>query len=158
MVRELPLTKGYVAIVDDEDYELLSQWKWSAKVGTNTVYAYRKYRKDGKQIPVPMHRQIMGFPENLEVDHIDRNGLNNQRANLRLATHRQNAYNAKPRKNKSGYRGVTWYAPYEKWVAVIMNRGKKHFLGYFDDPAEGGRAYDEAARNLHGEFATLNFP
>src|SRR5690606_21975431 len=106
---------------------------------------------------VPMHRQIMGFPEGMEVDHIDRDGLNNRRSNLRLATHHQNAYNAQKRKSRSGFRGVTWYAPYQKWVAVIMHQGKKHYLGYFDDPADGGRAYDEAARKLHGEFATLNF-
>lgn len=158
LVKELPLTKGYVAIVDDEDYEFVSQWKWSAKVQKNTVYAFRKYRKDGKQITISLHRQLMGNPPGMEVDHIDRDGLNNRRINLRLATHQQNAYNATPQKNRSGYRGVTWYKPYKKWVVVLMKDGKKHHVGYFDNPEDGGRAYDKAARELHGEFATLNFP
>lgn len=157
-MKEIPLTKGYVALVDDEDYDDLMRWKWSAKEAKNTVYAMRKYRKDGKQITITMHRQLMGAPKGMEVDHIDRDGLNNQRSNLRLATHRQNAYNATPQKNKYGYRGICLHKPSGLYQAQITAKGRFISLGYHKTPEDAARAYDAAAREHHGEFATLNFP
>lgn len=157
-MKEIQLTKGYVALVDDEDYDSLMRWKWTAKESKHTVYAYRKYRKDGKQYTITMHRQIMGNPFGAEVDHIDRDGLNNQRENLRIATHRQNAYNATPQANKHGFRGVYLHRKSGLWQSQITAKGRKISLGYHKTPEDAARAYDAAAREHHGEFATLNFP
>lgn len=158
LVKELPLTKGYVAIVDDDDYEFVSQWKWSAKVCANTVYAFRSYRRDGKCRTSYLHREIMGNPDGEEVDHIDHNGLNNTRSNLRSATRQQNIFNTRVKTGVSGFRGVEWCKRKRKWRAVIRTSGRRKHIGYFSDPEDGARAYDEFATRLHGEYATLNFP
>lgn len=159
MVKELPLTKGYVAIVEDEDFDWLSQWKWTAKDCGNTVYGMRKYRKGGRQFTISLHRQIMGNPEGMEVDHEDRNGLNNRRSNLRVVSHKANAYNAKMNsRNTSGFRGVHRNPTRQRWVARIMHEGKSRTLGTFDDIVEAAKAYDQAAREWHGPTAFQNFP
>lgn len=162
MVKEIQLTKGYAALVDDEDYEWPSQIRWYVTIsyheGTDkvrTVYALRGENRrlgERRQTPVAMHRLIMGAPRNREVDHIDGNGLNNQRSNLRLATRAQNSRNRKPnRSNLSGYKGVV---PREgRWEATI-----NFTIGKYDTAEEAARAYDAKARELFGEFAYLNFP
>ena len=156
--REVPLTKGYVAIVDEEDYERVCQYKWTALVSRHTVYAYRADRSTGERRTLYLHRFLLNPPEDMEVDHIDRDGLNNTRSNLRLATRRENMINRgmSPR-NVSGYRGVSWAARDRRWLAQICVEGKTIHLGSFRDPAEAAKVYDEAAKEYHGLWAQLNF-
>lgn len=163
MSKEIPLTKDKVAIVDDEDYEYLMQWKWG---GHERGYAqrYGKRSREGRKV-VLMHRVIVErmrgapIPEGLQVDHIDRDTSNNQRGNLRLATIQENARNRAGRQNTiSQYKGVAWHKHKRKWIASIKDHGKSQHLGYFASEEEAGRAYDARARELFGEFALLNFP
>lgn len=153
--RTIPLSKGYEAIVDAADYEWLSQYTWQAKVNAKGyVYAYTG------NITNSMHRMIAGAAKRDEiVDHIDRDTLNNTRANLRIVTKQQNTLNSKLYKtNTAGYRGVTWHKGDKRWHAQLWTQDKKYHLGSFTDPEDAARAYDEAARQHFGEFAQVNFP
>ncbi len=153
--RRIPLTRGQFALVDAEDYYQLSKLNWFAINSNRTFYAARAHK--GKT--VKMHREIMGGPGHLVVDHIDRNGLNNRKSNLRICTNAQNIRNAGPRgKGLSKYKGVSRHTRGKKWTAVIQLNNKTHYLGYFSDEIEAARAYDKRAKELHGEFACLNFP
>src|SRR5690606_12560496 len=139
--------------VDDDDYEWLSQWKWCALVrkATKNVYAKRVEHRDGRPVTVYMHRVIAGAGSGESVDHIDRNTLNNQRANLRIVTHQENMMNLKvQRNNKTGFRGVSWDKSRQKWAASISHRKVKKNLGRYDTPEDAARAYDLAAVTLRG--------
>lgn len=150
---EISLTRGKVAFADAADMDLLSNYKWSF----NGRYAQAVDRQSGKV--VKMHRVIMQPPANLEVDHINGNMLDNRRANLRLATRRQNARNRRLSKdNTSGYKGAQWHAQLGRWQGRIKVNGKFISLGVFDTAEAAGRAYDDAARTYFGEFAHPNFP
>ena len=107
-----------------------------------------------------MHRRIMNAPDNLVVDHINYNGLDNRKANLRLATRRQNSLHVIRTMNpgSSKYKGVSWHTYKKRWGAQITTYGKTYHLGYFKDEIQAAKTYDEAARKYHGEFAALNFP
>jgi hypothetical protein len=134
-MREIPLTQGKIALVDDEDFEFLSQWKWCADKGRNTFYAARKVRKpDGKRTTIRIHQvlaELMGFKR--VADHIDGNGLNNQKHNLQDLTHKQNIEKARlSKRNTSGHKGVGWYKRDSKWQALITHVGEQEHLGYFD--------------------------
>ena len=154
-MKEIKLTQGYVALVDDEDYDYLNQFKWNAKEGPRSVYAKRKV----KNRDVTMHRFILGVTDpKVKVDHKDGDGLNNRRFNLRTANNHQNQHNRKPNKNStSGFKGVTWRKDLEKWNAALEMSGKRLHLGYFDCPLEAACAYDMAAVKHFGEFAHCNF-
>jgi hypothetical protein len=159
-MKEIPLTGGYTAIVDDEDFERVSQFKWFAEDHRHTMYAKRNVRReDGGWTSERLHRFILGPPDGIAVDHIDRNGLNNRRENLRIATASENQHNrGKAVNNTSGYIGVSWHKKSGKWQAMIkVNGGAKH-LGLFACPVAAAKARDKAAIELHGEFASLNFP
>ena len=158
--RRIPLTQGKYAIVDPDDFERLNKHKWYAVKNTNTFYALRNKRVGKKYISLGMHRQILHPPENLMVDHINHNGLDNRKANLRLATCAQNTYNRKQfRKDKtSKYTGVSWRKYKKKWAAIICYKRKNIIIGYFKDEKQAAKAYDKAAKKYHGEFASLNFP
>lgn len=159
VVQEIPLTQGKVAIVDRDDFESLSQYRWQAYTRGNTWYAKRVIQMpDGKQATLHMHRDILNAPKGTPVDHRDGNGLNNTRANLRLCTAQENNRNSRRRKDASSrYKGVQWYKPGTKWKAQIEDNGRHKHLGYFASEEEAARAYDAAALELYGEFARFNF-
>lgn len=156
MAKTIPLTQGQVALVDDEDYRwLTAMGPWCAHKDGNTYYARRRngQRTDN------MHRVIMEQNDpKVQVDHEDRNGLNNQRHNLRVATNTQNQYNTgKQRNNTSGYKGVCWHKGAGRWQAEIQTAsGRRVYLGLFDDVLDAAAAHDAAAIELHGEFAGSN--
>lgn len=112
-----------------------------------------------KKVTYRLHRLIMGAAPGMVVDHINGDTFDNRRSNLRFATVAQNAANSKlPKNNTSGFRGVYWFKPAKLWSAQIRANGKNQHLGYFKTVEAGARAYDEAAKRLHGNFARLNFP
>lgn len=164
-MKEIPLTQGKVAVVDNEDYEFLMQWKWCAQKNSNSdtlFYALTRTIKALKRTTMRMHRLIakrMGIPEKYKIDHKDGTGLNNVRSNLRIGNGTQNAANRKKQKNNtSGYRGVYWYKPSKKWqVRLRFNKRLLHF-GYFTNKKIAARVYDTAATKYFGAFARLNFP
>ncbi|MBW1855173.1 MAG: HNH endonuclease [Deltaproteobacteria bacterium] len=153
-VRRIPLTRGKFALVDAGDYYRLSKFHWMANKGSNTFYASRT----GNRKKLMMHRVIMNPPGHLFVDHIDHNGLNNCRSNLRLCTPAQNRCNLISKKGNSKYKGVHWKSSRKKWAAAIQLNRKIYHIGHFTDEIAAARAYDERAKQLHGEFACLNFP
>jgi hypothetical protein len=152
-VRYIPLTRGKFAIVDAEDYEWLSRYKWYTSGGSE-LYAKRKMR--GKTIF--MHREIMQVPQGMVVDHINRNRWDNRRSNLRVCTQGQNTRNRRSFGGKSRFKGVHWHAQTRKWVAAICLNRKKTYIGQFRDEREAALAYDRKAAELFGPFAYLNFP
>lgn len=154
-MKEIPLSQGKVSLVDDDDYEWLNQWKWTYKTG----YAYRNKYSRNKTEHIYMHSVILKPTNGLMIDHKDRNGLNNQRANLRLCTPSQNCINKKKQcNNKSGFRGVSRYTPEGKWVAQIAVNGRHTRIGFYSTKEAAAVAYDLAAIKYHGEFAVVNFP
>lgn len=163
-MREVPVSKGSaVALVDDEDYDLVAPYKWYLKreSKSDTRYAVASARCNGKHVSLSMHRLLLSpIPAGMVVDHRDRNGLNNVRANLRLATKRQNTLNRRSTGGKGhGYRGVAPYgAKKDKWMMSINDAGTRICVVGFPTPESAARAYDYLARRRFGEFATLNFP
>ena len=161
-VRQIPLTQGKFALVDDDDYDRLSAFKWCLtrdRSGRSMrLYAVRGVHTEIGWRTMRMHRELLpGAPT---VDHIDGDGLNNQRENLRVATNAQNLRNRGAQKNNtSGFKGVSAAGGKSKrWVAKIQHEEARKHLGRFETPEEAARAYDTAALKLHGGFANLNFP
>jgi hypothetical protein len=175
--RKIPLTQGKYAIVDPDDYQRLAKYKWRLckTKGKNTLYAERSIRlQTGRYSRILMHRQVLNPSEtrnprrtrvtgherpatNLVIDHINRNGLDNREANIRPATVAQNAWNSRKRNPHSKYKGIWFAKDKQKFRACITANGKRHHLGYFADEISAAKAYDEAAKKYHGEFAVLNF-
>ena len=156
MTQTIQLTRGYVALVDDEDYEKLSKHKWRSAPRGNRCYAFRTVGPRNAQATILLHRVIMGAPDGLVVDHINGNTLDNRKENLRLCTTAQNGFNQGFQKNNtSGYKGVSYCKDTGKWQARITAEGKKYKLGRFHTPKEAYDAYCIAAKQLHGEFARL---
>lgn len=153
---EIPLTQGFVALVDEEDYDrVTAAGKWYAHVKGPSVYAQRRAPEGGER-KIRLHTFLTGWPL---VDHINLDGLDNRRVNLRPATTAENLRNVGPRRtNTSGFKGVTRGRHGRGWVAQIRFNGQNIRLGTHSTREEAARAYDAAARELHGEFARLNFP
>ena len=153
------LTQGKHTIVDDKDYEWLSQWKWTTHKVRHTFYAVRNIiQPDGKRKIVSMHRVIMGLEpgDKRQIDHKNHCGLANWRDNLRICTVSQNHQNRSLCKNcSSDYKGIYWHKRDRKWMARITINGQKAYLGCFISEVEAAKAYGKAARNLFGEFAYL---
>ena len=146
------LTQGYEAVIDAADVPLVAAWNWYAIKDGNTVYAQRSGLDSGRST-VRLHRVLMGEPNGLLVDHRDGDGLNNRRANLRLATCQQNVQNARiSKRNTSGLKGVSWRKTNGKWHAQIKVNGRQLNLGYFPTPESAHAAYCKASATLHGEF------
>lgn len=160
-MREVALTQGKVAFVDNEDYEKLVQYNWCAKKHRNTFYAIRHIWINGKRTTQGMHREILGLTngDRAIIDHRDRNGINNQRYNLRDVSASINSFNRKKAiNNSSGYRGVSWNKPTKKWITSYTYNKKRKHIGLFNDPIKAALAYDSAVLAYRGKDAVLNFP
>lgn len=159
MTKQIPLTQGQFAVVDDDVYVWAGRHKWYARRKGNTFYAVRAVAS-GKlsQKIVRLHREIMNAPDGMHVDHINGNGLDCTRANMRVCTQSENKRNRKINSNnQSGYKGVWWHNSSRKWQSGIRVGGKRVHLGYFANIEDAARAYDIAALKYHGEFAKTNF-
>lgn len=157
MVKKIPLTQGKFALVDDEDFEWLNQFKWHVTKERNCFYARStNYVTQTATNPiikaVRMHRLILNLKKDEFADHIDGNGLNNQKNNLRKATIRQNAQNRKHGKKKtSKYPGVHWKLSIRKWVAQLKIKGKYVHAGTYFNELDAFNAYKKAVHELTGE-------
>ena len=145
--RLIPLTEGKYVIVDEEDYDKVKSISWKYLNGR-----YAANSKEGL-----MHRLIMNAPKGKLIDHINRDKLDNRKANLRFCTQQQNSFNSAPRKGTSKYKGVSWDKKYNKWVANLMHNSKTIKIGLFDSELLAAEVYDERAKEIFGEFAYLNF-
>ncbi len=155
--RWIPLTQGKFTLVDRDRFPELSVHKWLAVRGpTGHWYAKRTEYVGGRAVGVYMHNQILGTPKGFIGDHRDGDGLNNRGENLRIATNARNQMN-KCAKGSTGYKGV-WKNPSGNYGAKVMAEGVYRYLGRFEDPEVAARAYDDAAREMHGPNGRYNFP
>lgn len=160
-MKHIPLTQGQVALVDDEDFEYLNQWKWCVSKRSRSYYAVRKIHRNGVATTLSMHVAIMNPQTGTEIDHRDGNGLNNQRENLRPSTRVENSRNRHHFKTSktSKYRGVYFDKKNRRWCASISPQtGQYVWLGRHATEEAAALAFDEAAKKYFGEFAALNFP
>lgn len=149
-MKEIPLTQGKVALVDDEDYDELIKHKWSL---SKRRYAARSWGDRNPNLEIYMHRMILGANKAQRVDHISGNTLDNRRCNLRFATNQQNLFNrGKNKNNTSGFKGVAWSSTSRKWKAFISLNGTQIHLGVFREKKSASEAYRSAAKNHHREF------
>lgn len=161
---EIPLTQGHVALIDEEDYDLVKGYKWRLERHANgkhmyarTDVPYTKLDKSRGLFYLSMHTLIMSTPKGLMVDHKDGYGLNNTRNNLRITNSNGNQQNKRVQSNNtSGFKGVYFRASRNCWGAQIVLKGKKHYIGGFKTSKEAGKAYNIKALELFGEFALLN--
>lgn len=161
-MKMIQLTKGQVALVDDEDFERLNKFKWNAQFSrdTNSYYAIRSSPRDenGKHHTIRVHREIMNAQPGEEVDHINHDTLDQMKANLRICTGSQNLANTRVKSNNtSGYKGVSWFKNgKKKWGAHIRINGRQKHLGVYVTAKEAALAYDRAAIEHYGENACTN--
>lgn len=168
-MKQIKLTQNQFALVDDDDFEWLSHRKWYAHFDKNYANggAYKalcnSFTVMGKRKTLYMHREIIArlLDRKLNqcemIDHINGNTLDNQRSNLRIASPAQNQYNRnKAKNNTSGFKGVTWSKFHNKWVAQIKINKKHIHIGYFNDIQSAAKAYNQAALDLHGDYANIN--
>lgn len=149
-MKEIHLTQGKVALVDDADYEWLMQWKWYAQKNRRTYYAVRRtVSLNGVHETILMHRQILGlsFGDPREGDHREHDGLDNRRLNLRIVNHRQNQWNQR-KAHRSRFPGVRWNKYHEKWQVCPNIHGKERFIGYFVEERTASEAYQNAIAGM----------
>ena len=145
----IQLTKGYTTAIDVADVALAEGRNWCSLIAPHTVYAQGKINNK----TVFLHRLLLGFPSGLDVDHIDGDGLNNRRSNLREATRSQNLRNQRVSKDSaSGLKGITWYPDRAKWGARIKVDGRRLWLGLYETPESAHAAYVAASAEHHAEF------
>lgn len=158
-MKRIPLTRGQSTVVSDDDYPGLSRHCWHLRTTNHKKYAIRR-----EYFPTPrwvrMHREILKATDELEVDHINGDGLDNRRENLRLCSHRENCRASKTKTpgTSSRFRGVTWHRIGKRWMAQLKKNGKRIYLGLFLAEEAAARCYDAAAIEHFGKFASLNFP
>lgn len=173
-MKKINLTQGKVALVDDEDFDWLNKYKWYANESGNTYYAMRvitiqsqnknknikrKRKRILMHVETLKHKLERELKPHKETDHINNNGLDNRKCNLREVNSSQNKMNRKKQNKKTSsiYKGIYWYKNKKKWHVRIMLNRKSICLGYFDDEKEAAITYDKAALKYFGEFARLNF-
>lgn len=156
-MKTINLTKGMVALVDDEDYEYLTHWNWQVMCCKGYYYAMRNENVSGHHKTILMHRVIVGAISGQLVDHKDHCTLNNQRRNLRKADKSKNAGNSiMDKRNTSGRKGVYWNRKTNKWIAQICLNGNRKYIGSFESIDLAARAYDMMAKSHWGPFALTN--
>jgi len=156
-MKKISLTQGMFAIVDDEDYDHINSFRWFAhKERHGIYYAYRN--ASIKNSYTRMHRMILRARSNFEIDHINGNGLDNRRCNIRLCSHAENLRNQTRIHGKSKYKGVWWDKNNNKWSCGLTFNYKQIWIGRFISEIEAAKAYDNKAKELFGDFAYLNFP
>jgi len=152
--KVIPLTRGKYALVDEEDYERVNKYNWCASKESNSWYAYTTINNKHRSL----HKFLLKSNKG-RIDHINHDGLDNRKINLRDCTPSENAQNGRSHRDSvSKYKGVSWFKRDNKWKAQISINGKNKHLGYFLSEEEAARAYDAKAKELHKEFAYLNFP
>jgi hypothetical protein len=151
-MKSISLTKGKYTLVDDKDYEYLSQYKWYVAESRGIFYAVRKPRLCKA---ILMHRVITDAPNGMDVDHVNGDGLDNQRKNLRVCTHSQNLTNVGRRiNNKSGHTGVSWNKRDKRWyVQIRINKDERIHLGCFIEIQDAISVYKKAVNKYHGNFS-----
>ena len=159
---EIELTQGFVAKIDDDDYELVSRYKWRVKINKYRYsvkhYAFtQESRKIGAK-GIYMHRLIMDAKKGQDIDHKNHNSLHNRKDNLRECSRSENLANQRKTRGKSKYKGVIWNKQYQQWQAQICIKQKRIKIGIFATEELAARAYDGKARELFGEYACVNFP
>lgn len=166
-MAEITLNDGQIALVDDADYDLVAGRSWCSMKHKNahTWYAVTTWVKPcGKRTTMMMHRLVMSAGPGTRIDHVNGNGLDNRRSNLRFCTHMQNIQNIGPRPKTaaihSRFKGVRFESRSKRnpWLASIKANRVTFDLGCYPTEEAAAKAYDMAARKLHGEFARLNFP
>lgn len=156
-MQKINLTRGGFALVDDEDYEALNKHKWRMVTYFGIDYALRTETVDGEHRTILRHRHIMEAGNGKNVDHKNKNGLDNRRENLRFGTVAQSQYNRRINKNNTtGYKGVCWSPAKGKYFAQIYKNQERKWLGVFDSPIDAAKAYNTAALKYFEEFARLN--
>jgi len=160
-MKEIPLTQGKFALIDDDMFDRVSYFKWHVvkKLRTTGIvyYALTNIYVNGKYTCLLMHRLIMGIPDPLQVDHRNSNGLNNQKHNLRICTGQQNSQNSRKTTNSTSiYKGVSYVTKKNKWRSRIMVNGNPIHLGYYGTEIQAAIAYNNSAIKYFGDFALLN--
>lgn len=153
-MKKIKLTQGKYALVDDEDYTYLSMFKWYASKSGQTFYARRHKVVNGKKLTIRMHNEILGFQEGKEIDHINRNGLNNQRKNLRFVTHQENLRNkTKKGSGFSGVIGIDWKEAIKKWQVRFYYYKKIYYIGVFKDLKDAKKELSRFKRKFIRDLA-----
>lgn len=156
MTQQIPLSQNKYALVDDDDFERVNRHKWHIHSNGTREYAARNHLTVRGWRQQLLHRFILGV-DGEEIDHINRDGLDCRRANMRICNRAENACNRRKAQGKSSqYIGVSWYTRIGKWQAKVQVDGRVHHLGYFESELEAARAYNAEAQLRHGEFASLN--
>lgn len=160
MTVEVTLSKGMVAVIDDEDADRVLSHKWSVSVKKGKqFYAYRTIKlESGKSTAIYLHMFLLGLSrgDGFLVDHVDGDTMNNRRSNLRVATPAQNSWNKRKVSASNKYKGISLIKETGLWDARIFANGSRHYLGHYKTQEEAALAYNKAASELHGEFARLN--
>jgi hypothetical protein len=160
-MKKIKIVGGLYAIIDDIDFDFLNQFTWYIRKSKNVMYAKAIVLIDGSLKHIDMHRMIIkNLDTTKEIDHHNGDGLDNRRNNLRVCTHSQNIMNSpksiRLKGTTSKYKGVCWATRERKWVAHIRKDYVLKYLGRFDDEVEAAKAYNIAAKSLHGEYANIN--